>query len=405
MKTAYTSDRIKKDDARKLLVMKLQLEAQVLEKHKYAIAQGAGADRRWFTNVYENGTDGKRHKKKMAAASYEALLQKLDAFYTTAEEADAKARTMASMYDAWLSHEFEICSRPATVKRYDECWRKYYAGTDIVNIPVCELTPEVFEDWGRALIKQNAMTAKAFGNAIIVARKLLGEAYRQNENPARLAEFPSHLFKVKARPAAETQVFYEDEIAALAETCKEKARQTGDTAWLSVPLLMQTGARLGEILGLAFEDVDVENRTLHIHRMYATEFSLDEDGKWSRQYIRREGLKRNAPDRFVHLTPAALEIIEEVKSLAGDSEYLFDICPTTLRERLYKLCDKMDGPRRGTHACRRTFISRLFDNEDISRDFIRQTVGHQSLQTTIRSYVYSSKRSAQNESAMDAVIG
>ena len=71
MKTAYTSDRIKKDDARKLLVMKLQLEAQVLEKHRYAIAQGAGADRRWFTNVYENGPDGKRHKKKMAAASYD----------------------------------------------------------------------------------------------------------------------------------------------------------------------------------------------------------------------------------------------------------------------------------------------------------------------------------------------
>lgn len=414
LKANTKRDIINLDEARKQRIMSMKKEAYVIERHKYTIAPGRGADTRYFTNVYTTDADGKRHKKKMAAQTYEGLIAKLYDFYQSEEQAARQADTLKSVYESWLAVQYSICTKSSTVKRYDDYWRKYYAGDEIsrdfINLPMSEIRPQDVEEWGRRLIKKYNMDKKAFVNAITPARKMLDTMYRKAENPARVAEFPATLFVVKQRKAAEEAVFFPDEIAAMMAQCRTKAEKTGDETWLVFPLLYATGCRLGEVLALSFQDVDLENRTLNVHATYATDNVLNADGTWTQRYIYREGLKRNAPGRVIHLVPAAVDIIVSIQSLLAQKgecrQHLFSVnSPTAVRSRLYSLCDSQSAKRRGTHAFRRTLISQLLDSQAVSQDYIREMVGHSNLRTTLNAYAFSSRRENENDAALDAVIG
>lgn len=109
------------------------------------------------------------------------------------------------------------------------------------------------DDGGRALASSSA------GRALIAVRSLHAFAHREGAIPADVAA----AVRPPARPEQLPHTLSVDEVAALlASVTGDEPASLRDRALLEV--LYGTGARISEAVGLALDDIDVEERTLRL---------------------------------------------------------------------------------------------------------------------------------------------
>ena len=142
----------------------------------------------------------------------------------------------------------------------------------------------------------------------------------------------------------------------------------GTSNYNQYALLLQTGLRTGEMIGLRWSDVDFENRVLHIRRTMEYRHSV---GEWRIGEPKTKNSIRDVP-----LTQEAIDILknqkEKLKSLKirpikfKDSVFLCrDGTPTknsAYDTKLFYYCDKAGIPRFSMHVLRHTFATRCIES-------------------------------------------
>ena len=137
--------------------------------------------------------------------------------------------------------------------------------------------------------------------------------------------------------------------------------------------------------------------------------AMKEDGSWTRRtYKIEEYLKKNAEPRTILVTERVFEIEQKIRKLqirnGRIGNYLFHVnTPHAITGKLYRICRDLDIVRRSPHKCRKTYISNLL-NSGIDPDFVREQAGHKDLQTTMKSYVYSTTRNDKKLAQLKSVM-
>ena len=173
------------------------------------------------------------------------------------------------------------------------------------------------------------------------------------------------------------------------------------------PLLLcafRTGMRLGEVLGLAWEDVDFLANTLEIRRAYSHGHFGTPKSHRSRVVDMSDQLHRTLVDHRQALVARFGGQLPLVSSL--DVHLVFpdrDGGPMdgdNFRRRVfYALLEKADIPRIRFHDIRHTFASLLLQQGE-SLHYVKEQMGHASIQTTVDVYghlVPGSNRNAVNK--------
>lgn len=185
-------------------------------------------------------------------------------------------------------------------------------------------------------------------------------------------------------------------------------------------LVLETGIRTGELIGLTWDNVDWEKRTLTINKTL--------------EYRHKQGYWRAGPPktlksyRTIPLTTVAYNILCDIyanKDLRKQSETL----DTTLEyldrsdgmkkqlvmkdlifinyrtgepaknssydTHLYKLCDEAGIKRFCMHALRHTYATRAIER-GVQPKVLQKLLGHASLQTTMDTYVHVTDDSLEN---------
>ncbi len=385
---------------------------QVLKMHKYTISQGKGKDKRWYTYVPDESK--KNHRKKVFKTDEVDLYNYLYEFYMGA--VSEKKSTLLTVYPLWRNYKLAICNRANTVYRSDLDWKKYYLkeplSQDLINKPINKITRADIKLWAHQLIKKYDMTRKQFMNLLTILRQVyqfLIDNETLDKSPLEYLKFDSSLFRRTPKKAAETQIFYKDEIELIVEGSMKKANETGDESWLAIPLFFLTGMRIGEILALGHEDFDQQNHSVFVHRSLCTQVTLKEDGTWSqRAYVIEEHLKKNADPRTVLVPDQVFDIEKKIRILQMKNgrigNYLFLArTPHVVTGKLYRLCDELGIRRRSPHKCRKTYISNLL-NKGMDADFVREQAGHRDLQTTLDCYTYSTTRNEEKVAKLKEIL-
>lgn len=182
-------------------------------------------------------------------------------------------------------------------------------------------------------------------------------------------------------------------------------------------LLLETGLRTGELIGLTFNDIDFENRTLSVNRTLEYRHSI---GEW-----KAGPPKTMASYRTIHLTQTAMDILSQLAEerpyrkeapelnqvleykdkRANNIKYLNmkDLVFVNFRTgmpnknssydtHLYKLCEKAGIENFCMHALRHTFATRCIEY-GIRPKVLQQILGHASLKTTMDRYVHNTDAS------------
>lgn len=381
-------------------------------RHPYEIYQGKN-DKRWFTYVPDDTKkDGRR---KIARKDEKALYEFLYDFYYG--EADYyKNCCLMEIYPEWLKYKLATANRSNTVHRIDSDYKRYYLNEPlskkILTTPLAKLTKADIKQWAYTLIKHYQLSKKQYYNLSTVLRQVYEYLIDKDifeTNTCALVKVDSNIFRKTPKKKAETQIFFEDEVKAIIKRARELAEETKDESYLSIPLFFLTGMRIGEVLGLSYEDIDEDSQTIYLHRSLVVDDTLNENGTWEkRKFILVDYLKANAEPREVLAPDLCFEIVKDVKRLQEsrktESELLFPVnTPSNVEFKLYRICRQLDIMRRSPHKGRKTYISSLL-NKGTDLDFVRSQVGHRDLSTTLNNYTYSTTRKEQQIEQLNSIL-
>lgn len=185
-------------------------------------------------------------------------------------------------------------------------------------------------------------------------------------------------------------------------------------------LILQTGLRTGEMIGLTWDAIDFEKRTLTVNKTL--------------EYRHKQGYWRAGPPktqqsyRTIPLTNQAYEILKEIESQKGERKESESLSQTleyidrrtgqkktlvmkdlvfinwrtgepaknsSYDTHLYKLCDEANIKRFCMHALRHTYATRAIES-GMQPKLLQQLLGHASIKTTMDRYVHVTEDSLAN---------
>lgn len=374
-------------------------------------------DNRWGGTVWYMDESGERKRKSFSGTTKQEVNKKMTDyianFETMAKESVEANKTLQSSMQNWLEvFKFPSVER-TTYDRY-EC--------TVLNQIYPLIGEKVVENITSADIQKVLNHWMNQGYAYTTVKKvhvILNEYFRYliqqeliSKNPMNSAPMikRSNFLAIQEKedlPTSETiTVFTQDEIERLkVETGKTYAtgkklyRQAG--AYI---LMLNTGLRAGEMLGVLNSDIDLVRRVLHLQRgvkainkRSGTELL---DGSTE---IKVGKLKSATSKRDIPLNDTAIQMIEELRK-----EYYFGentplICdeygnytkPSVFRRRYHRLLEGAGIPSKGLHSLRHTFATNLVNGVKQSDGTVKaltvkqvaDLLGHSTTQVTEMYYV------------------
>ncbi|AIW21331.1 site-specific integrase [Vibrio coralliilyticus] len=324
-----------------------------------------------------------------------------------------QAGTFGEMIDKYLQLK-QADLRSSTFKKYVslfEITKKTYGGNRSCNT----LSPETVSELRAELSKgRGARTLNTYFRAI---NSFFAWLHKMEFVERNFAEF---LPGVKA-PERNINPFTMDEIAKALEACMQEQHKN------MITLLAYTGLRTGELCGLAWEDVDFENKTLTIRR--AT--------------FEARGLKTPKTDRerTVDLMPPALGALQSQKKLSWfypRNEHEVELADKTIRidnirfvfnpkatenlnaktpydyfsktapNKMWKnICARAGIPYRNVYQLRHTFASWMLSYANVNIAYLAQQMGHSNFLMIANVYGKWMKNTnmSESEKAWEALQG
>ena len=168
-------------------------------------------------------------------------------------------------------------------------------------------------------------------------------------------------------------------------------------------LMLNTGLRTGELLGLLNSDIDLENRVMHLQRG-VKEVSRREGTEFeSGREVSIGKLKSASSVRDIPLNLTAIKMIEDLRNECYFGENTPLVCdengdftrPVNLRKRYYRILRAAKIEQKGLHSLRHTFATNLVNGikqpdgtiKALSPKQVADLLGHSTSQITEMYYV------------------
>lgn len=304
-----------------------------------------------------------------------------------------------------------------TVKEYFDTWLKYYKFPNIkaTSYDVLERTVEkhIYPSLGDTLmikvepielrkllnVMQNngysySMRKKVY-DALKACFKFAVIQYDMERSPMLGIDPPVN------DEIEEIYVYDEKEIKQIIREAT-KTYRNGSYVYFNGPafvLILHTGLRCGEVLGLKWSDYDPKNQCIKVRSdvEYIEERNEDLEKTGKQIAIRQNTPKSKSSIREIHLNNTANSIIQMLytrqKKMKIDSEYILCtkngkfVTPGSFRKTFGKIVDNTNVQRAGIHALRHTFATQMY-HKGVEVKKISAILGHSSVKITYDTYIH-----------------
>ena len=190
--------------------------------------------------------------------------------------------------------------------------------------------------------------------------------------------------------------FSKEEVSLILEECDRKYN-TGAPVYIygdAFVLMLNTGIRIGELIGLKKEDWNREEKTLSIKRNVQMVKERDADGDVTSRYIAiSNSTKTYSGVRSIPLNERATQALENLCKQHPTKEPIVctslgtPVPPDRIERTFYRILKNVGISQTGTHTLRHTFASMLF-SAGVDIKTVSQILGHASIQITLNTYIH-----------------
>jgi integrase len=348
------------------------------------------ADGRWVAQLSIGGRVGRRFLKRIRKTRREATeaLDQLRAGHASGQQ--PSRLTVGAYLEQWVRDARNI--RPSTRHGYEAVIRYHLAPT-IGHVRLVALTPPHVE--AMLATVDERLSPKSLRNVHAVLRRALGQAQRAGLVARNVA---SREFVDAPRvPVEEPRALSADEVRRFLVAASD------DRLAALFVLAIGTGLRQGELLGLAWEDLDLDRQQLHVRREL-----VRRGGKYQRAELKTPRSRRVvplAPSVVAALSAHRDRVIEAGFIPIGPGPIFTSLKGTPLSgswltHHFYDLLLAARIPRLPFKNLRTTFSSRLFE-AGIPDRRLADLMGHTRTSTTHGHYI--ATEGAAQDAALAAV--
>ena len=303
--------------------------------------------------------------------------------------------TLADWLDYWMDLYMKHTLKQSTRVGYETYARKHFKPA-LGQIRLVDITPQLLQQFYNYKIEAEGLSAKTIANLNLYLHKALEQACKEGIleiNPASALNLPRTHRK-------EIMILNRDEQAALVRASRQ--HRYG----VFIRLVLVTGLRLGELLGLQWEDIDFRRNMLYVRRTLNRLHNpnLPENYNGNKTEIVLQEPKSENAVRSIPLLPGAVQDLLQWKNVqfadkqAAGAAYVDSgmivtnplggyIEPRTFSD-YYRQIQKIAGLRHITfHALRHTFASRAME-QGMDNKTLSVLLGHYSVSFTLDTYAH-----------------
>ena len=301
--------------------------------------------------------------------------------------------TVGQWMDVWFENYAQLKVRPSSHQTY-KGYIKNHIKPHIGDIPIEKLTSLELQKFYRKLLTEGRVpriesenqpkglspkTVRNINQVISSAMEMAKEQKLILENPTERCALPKVEHReMKTLPAEQLATFLRE------------ARESG--VYELYYLDLATGLRRGELLGLKWEDIDLEQGIIHVRRQVARI-----NGE-----VKEVPLKTKNSYRSIAISQDAVNMLRGLKA-QGLSEYVFPsptggpISPDSVRHMLHRVLKRAGLPELRFHDLRHTFATLALQN-GVDIKTVSGMLGHFSAGFTLDTYAHVTT-AAQKEAA------
>ena len=301
--------------------------------------------------------------------------------------------TVGQWMDEWFEAYAKVKVRPSSHQTY-KGYIENHIKTNIGDIPIEKLTSLQLQKFYRLLLTEGripriesekqpkGLSAKTVRNINQVISSAMDMAVRHKlilSNPTEGCELP----KVEHR---EMKTLPAEQLGAFLREAKESG------VYELYYMDLATGLRRGELLGLKWEDIDLQNGIIHVRRQVARV-----DGE-----VKELPLKTKNSYRNISISQDAVAMLTEMEAHRS-SDYVFPsstgglISPDSVNNMLHRVLKRAGLPSIRFHDLRHTFATLALQN-GVDIKTVSGMLGHADPGFTLDTYAHVTT-SAQKEAA------
>ena len=349
-------------------------------------------DGRWQGRLrYTDPLTGTSHRKAVYGKTAKEARDKLRLFSKELEKGITQKNgsfTFGEWLDQWLDAHVKRQTRLTTWENYFLI-SKFHIKPEIGNILLDKLQPRDLQnmynkkrDLGR-IDGKGGLSPRYVGLMHLVCNMALKQAVKEGLIARNVSEATTPPKKVKR----EIQSMTEAQIRHFLTENKE------DRLFAAFYLLIATGLRRGELLGLKWSDLDLEAGKMHIQRSLA------------KTNTRRAQFHETKTARAQRMVPLTADVVAELerhkerqeaeKGKLGeayeDKDMVFcredgvPIHPDAFYGKFGKLLKKADLPHFRVHDLRHTFATMMLKQE-VHAKVVQEILGHSTISVTLDTY-------------------
>lgn len=359
---------------------------ELLSNHPYKIWEGTNG--KWYTYLPDEDK-GRVLKKRSSKKDIEDIV----VIYW--DEA-INSPTIKDIFYEWNDYRLELNKiSKSSHTRLEQVFKRHYSTFGKKHIR--DVTENEFIEFLERQIPEHSLSAKAFASLKTITKGILKRARRKKlisytpEDVLFQLEISNNEFQKNIKEDYE-EVFNEEETSIAIKYLKDNL----DIRNSAVLLMFITGVRIGEIVALKSEDINVEKNTIKIRRI---ETRYKENNKTF--YTVKMFSKTQAGNREIVVPSNYQWLLRNLKAYSENKEWIFmekDKRLTTLliRKRVYKMCKDTNIYKKSPHKIRATYDTILLDAH-LDKRFIKDQMGHSDI-TTSEKYYHRNRKSIEKKS-------
>lgn len=312
-------------------------------------------------------------RREVAEALTEQLKKKQDGLL-----ASPSKQTLGQFLDAWLNDVVKGTVRPYTFASYKQMVKHF---APLAPIPLAKLTPQQVQWLYRQKRDEGLTRTIVLMHGVL--HKALGQAVKWGLVPRNIAD----AVEVPRVPRKQFRALTPEEASAFLEAARE------DRLFALYALAISCGLRLGELLGLRWEDVDMKRRVIVVrHQLQYSggkpvlaEPKTDKARRTIRlPVVALAALKRHRANQFRE--KLRLGEAWQDTGFVFTTEIGTPLSPSNVRNRsFYPLLQKAGLPRIRFHDLRHTCATLLLA-QGVHPKLVQELLGHAEIGTTLDRY-------------------